>query len=154
VDSSSLFEASMSPRPSMIFAILPAMVQNRIPTIPSLRRSISEIRERAFYGKTDSLTTLPSPETPPPEYTSRAGSGNVTPSRDSIASVETEYEFLDDASEQPGSSMGLGTPMFATYEKKTGISWKYASSGTSTTSSTREEKLKTRRIKPHDPSIP
>ncbi|KAF2130359.1 hypothetical protein P153DRAFT_288721 [Dothidotthia symphoricarpi CBS 119687] len=119
----------MSVRPSMIFAVLPAVVQNRIPTIPSIRRSISGIRERGFYSKTDSLVELSVLETPPPEYTSTVESGSATPSRHSIVSEETEYAYSDDVPESSSGPMGMVTPMSSNYEQKTGIRWKHASSG-------------------------
>lgn len=138
LDSVSLLKGDKSSRPSMIFAVLPAVVQNRLPTLPSLRHSISEIRERGFHIRTSLAAEHSTPETPPPGYTPRAGSGSVTPSRQSIVSTETEYDFPDNISERPDTSTGLGTPLFGSYETKTGINWKYASSGTATTSSTRE----------------
>ena len=111
-----------SVRPSMLYHVLPTMVSNRIPTIPSLRRSLSG----KGHGKSKSLTELTAPETPPPHYTSRPGSGSATPN---VLSELSEFDFSDDVSERPGSSVGAATPLFAPYETKTGISWKYATSG-------------------------
>lgn len=110
-------------RPSVLYHVLPTMVSNRIPTIPSLRRSLSG----KGHGKSNSLTELIAPETPPPHYTSRPGSGSGTPN---VLHELSEFDFSDDASERPSSSMGIAPPLFAAYETKTGISWKYASSGT------------------------
>ncbi|CAO2655621.1 Nn.00g044240.m01.CDS01 [Neocucurbitaria sp. VM-36] len=111
-------------RPSMLYHVLPTMVSNRIPTLPSLRRSLSGRR----HGKSHSLTEIPVPATPPPHYTSRPGSGSATPN---LNFGDTESDFSDDASERPSSSLGAAPPLFAAYETKTGISWKYASSGIS-----------------------
>lgn len=108
--------------PSMLYNVLPTLVSNRIPTIPSLRRSLSGKR----HTKSHSLTEIPAPETPPPDYTSRAPSGSATPNN---TFGETDYEFSDAASERPASSASTVPPPFASYETKTGIKWKYASQG-------------------------
>ncbi|KAH7350459.1 hypothetical protein BKA66DRAFT_476088 [Pyrenochaeta sp. MPI-SDFR-AT-0127] len=111
-------------RPSMLYNVLPTMVSNRIPTLPSLRGSLSGKR----HSKSQSITELSQPETPPPHYTSRPGSGSVTPH---IVLGEAEFDFLEDGSERPGSSASAVPSLFASYETRTGISWKYASSGIS-----------------------
>ncbi|KAJ4371364.1 hypothetical protein N0V83_004581 [Neocucurbitaria cava] len=111
-------------RPSMLYHVLPTILSNRLPTIPSLRRSLSG----RHHGKSKSLTEIPAPGTPPPHYTSRPGSGYATPN---LTCGETEYDFSDDASERPSSSLSAAPPLFAAYETKTGINWKFASSGIS-----------------------
>lgn len=135
-------------RPSMLYNVLPTIVSNRIPTLPSLRGSLSGKR----HSKSQSLTELPQPETPPPYYTSRPGSGSVTPQ---IVLGEAEFDLSEDASERPDSSASTVPPLFAAYETRSGISWKYASSGIS--SSAREYdhgSLTVIRYKPHDPGVP
>lgn len=117
-------------RTSMIYQVLPTMVSSHLPTIPSIRRSIGEIRDRRMHSKTNSITELPQPGTPPPGYTERPGSGSATPNRPSLVVSEADLEFPDDASERPGSSMSSNPPLFSAYEMKTGINWKYASQGT------------------------
>lgn len=115
-------------RSSMIYQVLPAMVSSHLPTIPSIRRSISEIRDRRLHSKSSSMSELPLPGTPPPGYTSRPSSGTVSPNRRSL--VEPDLDFADDVSERPSSSMSANPPPFAaTYESKTGINWKYAGQG-------------------------
>ncbi|KAF1845135.1 uncharacterized protein K460DRAFT_311205 [Cucurbitaria berberidis CBS 394.84] len=109
-------------RPSMLYNVLPTMVSNRIPTISSLRQSFNGKR----HGKSKSLTEMLAPSTPPPHYTSRPGSGSVTPN---LISAEMDFDFSDDASERPSSSIGAAPSLFAAYEAKTGVNWKYASSG-------------------------
>ena len=134
-------------RPSMLYHVLPTMVSNRIPTLPSLRRSLSGRR----HVKSHSLTEIPVPGTPPPHYTSRPGSGSATPN---LNCGDTESDFSDDASERPSSSFGAAPPLFAAYETKTGISWKYASSGMNQVlHRTDTANLKTCRHKPYDPSL-
>lgn len=115
-------------RASMIYQVLPAMVSSHLPTIPSIRRSISEIRDRRFHSKTSSITELPLPGTPPPGYTSKPCSGSATPNRHSLVG-EAEVDFLDDVSERPSSSMSSIPPPFSAYETKTGVNWKYAGQG-------------------------
>lgn len=119
-------------RPSMLYNVLPTVVQSRLPTLPSIRQSISDIRGRAFHVKSTSTdssdTEFAAPETPPPTYCSRRSSDGR--SRVSILSNETEeIEFRDDASERPTSSMSTPPP-FAVSETVTGINWKYANQGT------------------------
>lgn len=117
-------------RTSMIYQVLPAMVSSHLPTIPSIRRSIGEIRDRRLHSKTNSTTELPQPGTPPPGYTSRPSSGSATPNRRSIVVGDADLDFPDDVSERPGSSMSSNPLSFSAYETKTGISWKYAGQGT------------------------
>jgi hypothetical protein len=117
-------------RTSMIYQVLPAMVSSHLPTIPSIRRSINEIRGRRLHTKTNSISENSLPGTPPPSYTSRPSSGSATPNRQSLIAGETELDFLDDVSERPSSSMSSGPPPFSAYETKTGINWKYAGQGT------------------------
>lgn len=118
-----------SVRTSMIYQVLPAMVSSHLPTIPSLRRSICEIRDRRLHSKTNSITELSLPGTPPPGYTSRPSSGSATPNRRSLIAGEPELDFPDDVSERPSSSTSSVPPPFSTYETKTGINWKYAAQG-------------------------
>ncbi|KAF2628734.1 hypothetical protein BU25DRAFT_338746 [Macroventuria anomochaeta] len=117
-------------RTSIIYQVLPAMVSSHLPTIPSIRRSIGEIRDRRLHSKTSSITEIPLPGTPPPGYTSRPSSGSATPNRHSLLASEPELDFPDDVFERPGSSMSSNPPPFSMYERKTGISWKYAGQGT------------------------
>ncbi|KZM24273.1 uncharacterized protein EKO05_0005764 [Ascochyta rabiei] len=113
----------------MIYQVLPAMVSSHLPTIPSIRRSISEIRDRRLHSKANSITEILLPGTPPPGYTSRASSGSATPNRRSPIAGEAELDFPDDVSERPGSSNSSAPPLFSAYESRTGIHWKYAGQG-------------------------
>lgn len=117
-------------RPNMIYHILPTMVSDRIPTIPWLRKSLNDVRSRSLHSKSPSLTESLQLETPPPGYTSRPGSGSVTPQRLSLALEDADFDLLDDASERPSSSRSALAPPFPGYETTTGINWKYASQGT------------------------
>lgn len=119
-----------NPRTSMIYQVLPTMVSSHLPTIPSIRQSISEMRDRQLHSKTRSITGLPQPGTLPPGYTSRPSSSSATPNRRSLALGDADLDFSDDVSERPGSSMSSDAPAFLAYESKTGINWKYAGQGT------------------------
>lgn len=120
-------------RPSMLYNLLPTVVQSHLPTFPSIRRSVSDLRGRAVHSKSVSITptdteTVP-PETPPPTYSSRRGSDGRRPA--SIISTDAEeIEFQDDVSERPASSISTPPP-FTVSETVTGINWKYANQGIS-----------------------
>lgn len=129
LDAISTLEEHKNTRPSMLYHMLPTMVSDRIPTLPSLRRSLNDARNRATHSKSNSITELSQPETPPPGYSSRPGSGCATPNRFSLAFAETESDFSDDASERPSSSRSALPPSFGAHETVTGINWKYASQG-------------------------
>ncbi|KAF3051743.1 hypothetical protein E8E11_008373 [Didymella keratinophila] len=128
-----------SARTSMIYQVLPIMVSSHLPAIPSIRRSIGQIRDRRSHSKTNSLTELPQPGTPPPGYTEKPGSGSATPNRRSLVIGEADLEFPDDVSERPGSSMSSNPPPFSAYETKTGINWKYAGQGVNLMTLARQE---------------
>ncbi|KAF2193788.1 hypothetical protein K469DRAFT_549869 [Zopfia rhizophila CBS 207.26] len=111
----------------MLYSVLPTVVQNRIPTLPSIRRSISGLRLRSKSVSTS--TEITAPVSPPPSYKSRPGS--IAPSRNSISSTSTateEIEFREDVSERLATS-GSTTPAFPLTESESGINWKYANQG-------------------------
>ncbi|KAF2739798.1 hypothetical protein EJ04DRAFT_426171 [Polyplosphaeria fusca] len=110
----------------MLFTVLPLVVQNRIPKIPSLRRSISDLRGRGNQGKGGAPV---SPHTPPPRYTSQDGVS--THSADSIESSDAEsINVRDETSDRPVSSSSF-LPPFPFSEAESGIAWKYANQGAS-----------------------
>jgi hypothetical protein len=133
-------------RTSMLYNVLPTMVQSRLPQLPSIRQSISSIREmggRAMHAKSKSVidtdTESSGRETPPPTYTSRRtsrwGSDANVGSRLSMMSTDTEEmdyrdgrDVRDDVSDRPMSSLSTPPP-FAISESMTGINWKYANQG-------------------------
>jgi hypothetical protein len=122
-------EGPKSLQASILYQVLPAMVQNRIPTLRSLRRSVSDFHTRGQHSKSKSLTEMSLPETPPPGYTTRPGSGSNTPYRSSLASA-SEFDIPDDGSDMALSS-GTSTPipLPAIYETLTGVNWQYARHG-------------------------
>lgn len=119
-----------SSQPSMLYSMLPAAVQTRIPTLPSLRRSVSDFRGRNAHIQATSTVAIAVPETPPPSYRSRQGS--ATPDRNSIetssASDTDESDYQDDVSER-SRLVSATPPPFPTSESQTGVNWKYANQG-------------------------
>lgn len=119
-------------RPSMIYSVLPVVLQNRIPTLPSLRRSISGLHGRSRHGKSGSIDTdvfqIPSP---PPSYSSRPCSGSVSPDRNSIVLPDgEESEMRDDEFERSSSSRYSPPPFsLSIAETESGVNWRYASQG-------------------------
>lgn len=118
-------------KPSMMYSILPAVVQNRIPTLPSIRRTISDVRGRSMPDhSTPEAIETPTPRTPPPGYTSRpstAGSSSSS-NRSSVVSTDGELPFQEAVSEYARSSMSTPPP-FPISETRTGINWKYSNQG-------------------------
>ncbi|KAF2110671.1 hypothetical protein BDV96DRAFT_500907 [Lophiotrema nucula] len=117
----------------MLYSVLPAIVQTRIPTLPSIRRSIVDLRGRNVQSKSfEGLSKSETPDSPPPQYTSRAGSSPPVPETADSSDTE-DVDFRDDASERPVSVSSAYTPppSFPLSEAETGISWKYANQGIS-----------------------
>jgi hypothetical protein len=107
---------------SMIHHVLPTVLSSRLPTLPSIRRSISDMRERSCAKR--ELAEEDTPGTPPPGYTSRLGSGSTTPEMCGMRDGEMEgSEFPDHVSERL-----LSSPLAAS-EVDTGVKWKYARQG-------------------------
>jgi hypothetical protein len=118
--------------PSLIYNVLPTVVQNRIPPIPSLRRAISDMRARkgGFGVNAESI-----PDSPPPNYTTNPSSAV---SRSGENSNRSSVVFSDgDTSANDGYFGHLGhlgseyntPPVFSISERRTGINWKYAKQG-------------------------
>lgn len=148
-------EEEKSVRPSMLYSVLPILVSNHLPTISSLRQSLNDVRSRGSHSKSASVTEIPQPETPPPGYSSRPGSGAVTPHSLSAALGEAEFDFTDEASERPESSTSTHPSAFDVHETNTGIRWKYASLGkTGLCHISRDKNAHDIRHKPHGTSIP
>ena len=124
-------EALNIPKASMFYHVLPAMVQNRMPSLPSIRHSISDFRTRASHRKQDSITDMSLPTTPPPGYSSRLGSGSTTPCRPSSSAGASVLDLDDDVFAERSISL---TPLPSTvaYETSTGINWQHARYGTDT----------------------
>jgi hypothetical protein len=106
---------------SMLYQVLPAIVQSRMPILPSLRRSVSEYRTRGIQSSANSLSEN-LPETPPPLYTSRPASSSNTPLRPLSVASTSVFDFEDDI------SVASSAPT-TVYETLTGISWQHAKHG-------------------------
>ncbi|KAF2874613.1 hypothetical protein BDV95DRAFT_627232 [Massariosphaeria phaeospora] len=112
----------------MLYNVLPAVMQSRMPTLPSFRQSISDFRGRAFCSDSPNTDTETiTAESPPPEYSSRASS--MRPSRDSAESTDTEdIGSQENTFAKPQSSNNLPSSC-ALSETQTGINWRYARQG-------------------------
>lgn len=149
-----LFETLKPARQSMLYQMLPSMVSSRLPTLPSLRQSLNDVRNGSAHNRAGSSSDLSEPETPPPSYTSQPGSGSVTPNEFSRAFAVADFDISDDASEGSSSS-GSSTPSRPVYESGTGINWKYASQGTARQAyGFRSRMLTITRQESHHPSAP
>lgn len=119
-------------KPSMVFNVLPAIVQSRIPTIPSLRRVLSGARSNASSTKRSSYPSeIESPDILPPGSSSRPASARSRSSQgSSLDSFEAEVDFQECVSTRPQSSMSTTPPgSYPVAELSTGINWKYANQG-------------------------
>ena len=112
---------------STLYTMLPSIIQNRIPKLPSIRRSVSDFHGRSNHARTTSMSTQNSgSETPSPTYTSRQGSATPNGWLTSMMDVEES----NDAStyDRPISSSST-LPVFNSSETESGINWKYANQG-------------------------
>ena len=120
-------------RSSMLYNVLPAMVQNRIPMLPSIRRALCEIRSPSRpLSPSQNASEASLPSSPPPGYTSRPTSvvdSQFSSSRTSFDTVE-EDDLFQEAAELPLATLSTPPP-FTVSETKTGIKWKYANQGQS-----------------------
>jgi len=119
----------------MIYNVLPAVVQNRMPAIPSLRRAISDFRGGPIPDRSDlDVAESTHPISPPPRYTTRpssaTSSGSNMSNRTSVAFSDGDTTVQEDFYDRPESSYST-PPAFCVSETKTGINWKYANQGTS-----------------------
>ncbi|KAK8243168.1 hypothetical protein IWZ00DRAFT_357768 [Phyllosticta capitalensis] len=124
--------------PSTVYAILPALIQSRIPRLRSLRRTVSNFRNSTPAQPRQSLPYTCGPDasasqTPPPRYTSRPSS--ATRRRGSGVSDSGSVQTLSDDAlidERPSSSSSATPlPVYRAFEMQSGINWKYANQGLS-----------------------
>lgn len=117
---------------SVLYSMLPSVVQSRLPRIPSLRRSVSMygVARRKLYLSKSTPTSRPN--TPPDEYDTAitlkaiAADGKRSEISQYYAEVSSEEE------DQRGRLGGRGstTKNPTVTEDKSGIGWKYAGQGT------------------------
>lgn len=120
-------------RSSMLYNVLPVMLQSRLPMLPSIRHALSEMRTPPrSCSPMKSAPETPLPRSPPPGYTSRPTSivGSQCSSDPSTFDSAEEDELFQEATETPLSSINT-PPQFAISEMRTGIKWKYANQGES-----------------------
>lgn len=122
--------------PSTVFAILPAVIQSRIPRLKSLRRTVSDFRSRPLV----SYARPPCPavhkshgaQTPPPSYSSRPPSSAQMRRGSGVSDSETVHSLSDDTlvDERPSSSSSASAlPIYRTVEMPSSVNWKFASQG-------------------------
>jgi hypothetical protein len=113
---------------SMFYQVLPAIVQSRMPVLPSVRRSLNDFRTRGLHSKQNSMSDISLPGTPPPGYSSTPGSGRTTPHQCTSLTSGTVSDVEDDASlaTLAQSSHNLAA---VDVEGSTGISWQHARHG-------------------------
>ncbi|KAJ4359667.1 uncharacterized protein N0V89_000223 [Didymosphaeria variabile] len=122
-------------RPSMFYSVLPAMVQDRIPTLPSIRRALGDMRSSSkSFNMSRNASEVSLPRSPPPGYTSRPISAALSQHSSNRSSLDTAVEdedlFQEVLSENLASPMSTPPP-FTVSEVRTGIKWKYANQGVS-----------------------
>lgn len=117
----------------MISHLFPAVVRDRMPAIPSLRRTFNELHvrsvsEESHNANIDVINVL----FPPPGYSSRPGSASSVAGSSStgLSLTSTDSETLngEDIFERPESVYNTPPAFFAS-ESRTGINWKYANQG-------------------------
>lgn len=107
---------------SLIYAVLPPLIKNSMPKVPSLRRSLSGYnRAAALVGHVRALSTessRPGSATPPPPY-----QGPIA----SLTSVLSDIDFQDTP---PTSPRSLPTnPAIFVDDERAGIKWEFARQG-------------------------
>lgn len=116
---------------SILYHVLPTMVQTRMPTLPSFRRSLNGLRNRGLHGKSQSTPDISRPVTPPPGYSTRPGSGHASPERRASTTQGSMFDTLDDMAEGSSASVAASpAPMFTAYESRSGVNWQFARHGT------------------------
>ena len=109
------------------YTMLPSIIQNRMPKLLSIRRSVNDSRGHPNHTRTISMSAQNSgSETPPPTYTSRQES--VTPNGWSTAITDAEESNDASTYDRPISSSST-LPVFNSSETESGINWKYANQG-------------------------
>lgn len=106
--------------------MFPSIIQNRIPKLPSIRRSVSDFRSRPNHTRTISVSAQNSRSETPPTYTSKQGS--IMPNGWSTAMTDAEESNDASTYDRPISS-GSALPVFNSSETESGINWKYANQG-------------------------
>ncbi|KAF2493403.1 hypothetical protein BU16DRAFT_465241 [Lophium mytilinum] len=113
---------------SLVYGMLPTLVQSRIPRFSSLRRSVNDFRGRPDHARSSSESAWTSgSETPPPRYSSRQEI-RVSDRISAFTADASESEAETSAYERPVSSSST-PPAFGLSEQQSGVNWKYANQG-------------------------
>ncbi|OJD29771.1 ubiquitin-conjugating enzyme [Diplodia corticola] len=120
--------------PSSVYAILPAMIQSRIPRLKSLRRTVTGFRPRPLLSPVHARCAndhVPAgAQTPPPSYTSRPPSSAAMRRGSGVSVQSLSDETLVD--EPPLSSSSAATlPGYHPLEMPASVNWKFARQGLS-----------------------
>ncbi|KAH7036256.1 hypothetical protein B0J12DRAFT_582032 [Macrophomina phaseolina] len=118
--------------PSSVYAILPAVIQSRIPRLKSLRRTVSDLRSRPLvsYAASPCPTSHMShgAQTPPPSYSSRPPSSAQMRRGSGVSDRSLSDDGL--VEERPSSSSSAASlPVYRTVEMPGTVNWKFASQG-------------------------
>ncbi|KAF1911336.1 hypothetical protein BDU57DRAFT_524404 [Ampelomyces quisqualis] len=113
------------PKGSMLYQVLPLIMQTRMPMLPSLRRSVSNFRTGRVHSKNHSMSEGSLPKTPPPGYTSRPASGSTTPSQPTCTASMLAFD-LGDRISIAGSEPSVRALSEPVYESSSGIQWQHA----------------------------
>lgn len=110
---------------SCIYAVLPPLLKNSMPKVPSLRRSLSGYNDRAaaLVGHVRALSTesfRPGSATPPPPYQEPIAS---------LTSVLSEIDFQETPPTSP-RSLPVDSHIFVN-DERAGIKWEFARQGNS-----------------------
>jgi hypothetical protein len=107
---------------SLLYAVLPPLIKNSMPKVPSLRRSLSGYnRAAALVGHVRALSSeslRPGSATPPPPYQEPIAS---------LTSVLSDIDFQDTPPTSP-RSLPVDTPIFVN-DERAGIQWEFARQG-------------------------
>jgi hypothetical protein len=107
---------------SLIYAVLPPLIKNSMPKVPSLRRSLSGYnRAAALVGHVRALSTessRPGSATPPPPYQEPIAS---------LTSVLSDIDFQDTPPTSP-RSLPANSAIFVD-DERAGIRWEFARQG-------------------------
>jgi hypothetical protein len=106
-------------QPSLLFKLLPSYVRNRVPKVPSLRRSYNEMS----ISRSLSSTASSGIQTPPPSYSSAAPSESGD-DRESMDSLPTDVDSEDPTVALEGSIQHVSERRSAN-----SIKWKYGRQG-------------------------
>ncbi|KAF2138024.1 uncharacterized protein K452DRAFT_234950 [Aplosporella prunicola CBS 121167] len=126
--------------PSSVYAILPTVLQTRIPRLRSLRRTVNEFRGRSSPRQL-SPSCVAAPDTPrlgegaltpPPRYTSRPASSAAWrrgSDADTTQTLPDEAMFVEEPRSSPPTAASTLLSYRSSLETPSGVNWKYANQG-------------------------